>query len=273
MIPPRFKRLKDAGASLCGTLRRLNNPKTIAAVVTYAASIIAHVAISAHRRRQEAKNPEPAPLAVPREAIKRNRSKKPTLWYESLPDVIIAVDVETTGLSKLDRVVSLGAVRIRTKALSQEIFDIDTLHLIFNPKKDNHPMARKAHGYSDAFLLAQPIFEDHAAEVSDFLNSSDLIIAHNASFDTGFINREFEAVNYLKLTPEIHCTMHHHRSIGAGPAGLDAISSNLGLARISSRHNALEDAWLTLMIHLSHCGCRLPPVPLSSLSPTNQVLL
>jgi DNA polymerase-3 subunit epsilon len=168
-----------------------------------------------------------------------------------LPAFVVAVDVETTGLGSNDRIVSLGAVWLSTACLSERCLPVSYLHLIFDPGKKSHPKAEQAHGFNDWLLRHQEPFEHYADAVSEFLNAGDVLIAHNAEFDIGFINRELVACGKRRVASPVCCTMHTYRASGhSGRASLDAVCSRVGLARNGLAHGALEDAWLALMAYL-----------------------
>lgn len=166
-----------------------------------------------------------------------------------LPASIIVVDVETTGLHSGDRIVTLGAWRINTADLALDSINAECLHIIIDPGRKSHPRAEEIHGYSDWTLRHQESFSEQADTVRDFLLSGDLVIAHNASFDLEFIDREYRILG--KRGPELHsyCTMNGYRQSGRhGRASLNAICQEIGLSRVGMKHGALEDAWLAMMV-------------------------
>lgn len=168
----------------------------------------------------------------------------------ALPASIIAVDVETTGLTSDDRIVTLGAWRVNTAELESDAFQVDCIHLIADPGRKSHPKAEEVHGYSDWVLRHQQPFSEHADAVREFLSSGDMLIAHNASFDLTFIRREYLALGQQAPNFEACCTMNEFRRSGlSGRASLNAICQQMGLSRVGQRHGALEDAWLALMIY------------------------
>jgi DNA polymerase-3 subunit epsilon len=168
----------------------------------------------------------------------------------SLPTTIVAVDVETTGLSSSDRIVTLGAWRVRPAELSNGEFAAECLHLIVDPGKKSHPRAEQVHGYPDWALRHQQPFAEHANLVRDFLSSGDVVVAHNANFDFTFIDREYFNLGQ-KIEIPCYCTMSGYRqSVSAGRASLNAVCNQIGLQRIGQKHGALEDAWLALMVYL-----------------------
>ena len=175
-------------------------------------------------------------------------------WFDRLPGSIAFVDVETTGLNSDDRVVSLGAFWIATGSLCDRIFPVSFVHLIFNPARRSHPRATQVHGYSDWLLNHQEPFEAYAEDVREFLCSADLIVAHNAEFDLGFINAELERAGRPVIDRPSFCTMEACRGRGVH-ATLDATCKALGLVRTTKQHGALEDAWLAMMVYLWLNGC------------------
>ncbi len=98
----------------------------------------------------------------------------------------IVFDTETTGLSPLagDRVVEIGCVELFNRVETGRTF-----HAYFNPERPMPSGAEAVHGLTDAFLADKPRFRDRAAELLEFLGDCPLV-AHNASFDFGFLNHE-----------------------------------------------------------------------------------
>ncbi|MGN6284765.1 MAG: 3'-5' exonuclease [Afipia sp.] len=176
-------------------------------------------------------------------------------WLEALPPTIVSVDVETTGLSAEDRIVSIGAFWLSTAALRDGSFPVSYLHLIFNPERKSHWAARKVHGFSSKILDKQEPFRAYAAHISSFLNSADLVIAHNAAFDLTFINRELKSAGAAAVKAKTHCTMQACKSAGISPAKLDQVCARFDYSRDGSVHGALEDAWLALMVFLWMNNC------------------
>src|SRR6476661_115078 len=98
----------------------------------------------------------------------------------------IVFDTETTGLSPLggDRMVEIGCVEIFNR--------IETgrhCHCYFNPERDMPNEAEAVHGLSAMFLSDKPLFGDKAEELLEFIADAPLV-AHNATFDFGFLNFE-----------------------------------------------------------------------------------
>lgn len=171
-------------------------------------------------------------------------------WYSEIPERIAFVDVETTGLKDDDRVVSFAGILLKTPQLSENVFDLSFVHIICDPGKKSHPDAERVQGYSDWLLRHQEPFSENALVVAELLKDADLIVAHNAEFDVSFINRELLASGLPELNRPIFCTMQACRQKGFSKIGLNAVATQMGLARSQINHSALEDAWLAMLIYI-----------------------
>jgi DNA polymerase III subunit epsilon len=176
-------------------------------------------------------------------------------WRENIPSSIVFVDVETTGLTEDDRVVSLGAVWLSTASVSAMPLPVSFVHLIFNPEKKCHPAAARVHGYSDWLLCHQEGFSAHSAFLRQYLNCAELIVAHNAEFDLSFINRELRRAGQGELDRPVYCTMEGSRARNLPSAALGRVCEQIGIARSGQDHGALEDSWLAMMVYLWLHGC------------------
>src|SRR5947209_15861049 len=111
-----------------------------------------------------------------------------SLRLDSLRMREIVFDTETTGLNPIggDRIVEIGCVEIYNRVETGRQF-----HCYFNPEREMPFEAEAVHGLSTIFLSDKPRFTEKAEELLDFLEDSPLV-AHNASFDFGFLNVELE---------------------------------------------------------------------------------
>src|SRR6218665_3880966 len=98
----------------------------------------------------------------------------------------IIFDTETTGLdNRLDRVIEIGGVELDNHFPTGRTF-----HVYLNPgDRKVHPDALAIHGITDEFLKDKPTFSGVVEEMMDFFGDARWV-AHNASFDMGFINAE-----------------------------------------------------------------------------------
>ena len=98
----------------------------------------------------------------------------------------IVMDTETTGLDAAngDRLIEIGCIEIVNRIPTGREF-----HRYLNPERDIHRDAVDVHGLTLEFLKDKPLFKDVAEEFLEFIGDAPLV-AHNASFDLGFLNAE-----------------------------------------------------------------------------------
>ena len=101
----------------------------------------------------------------------------------------IVFDTETTGLNPAtgDRLVEIGCVELVNRVETGQTF-----HCYFNPERSMPIEAEQVHGLSDRFLADKPLFVHQVEELLEFIGDAPLV-AHNASFDFGFLNWELGA--------------------------------------------------------------------------------
>ncbi|WP_066798143.1 DNA polymerase III subunit epsilon [Sphingomonas soli] len=167
----------------------------------------------------------------------------------------IVFDTETTGLSFPggDRIVEIGCVELHNRVMTGRTF-----HAYMNPGRPMPIEAFNVHGLSDRFLSDKPAFHEVVEDLLEFLGDSPLV-AHNASFDFGFLNGE------LGLCGRPHCgpdrmidTLSIARVKHPGAKHtLDALCSRYGVD-LSQRtlHGALLDAQLLAQVYVELTGGR-----------------
>ncbi len=165
----------------------------------------------------------------------------------------IVLDTETTGLEvkKGHRVIEIGCVELLERRPSGR-----TWHTYLNPDRAVDEGARAVHGIEDAFLLDKPRFRDVVSEFLDFISGAE-IIAHNASFDVGFLDAE------LVLVDPALGALHNHAQVldtllmarekfPSQQNNLNALCRRLGVDnRHRELHGALVDAYLLADVYLA----------------------
>lgn len=119
--------------------------------------------------------------------------------------------------------------------------------------------AEAVHGLSDAFLSDKPLFADIAKEFLAFLGSDAPLIAHNASFDFGFVNAELARIDQPPLAPErmVDTVAMARRLHPGGKHSLDALCTRYGVDRSHRiKHGALLDAELLANLYIEMTGGR-----------------
>jgi DNA polymerase-3 subunit epsilon len=146
------------------------------------------------------------------------------------------VDVETTGLYlSTDRVIEVGIVHLDANAEITGQFCT-----LVNPGRDVGPTS--LHGIAAADVYDAPTFADAAATVWQLL-AGRVLVAHNAGFDTRFLDAEFSRCGVRLPPPPVMCTMRLASSYLPGlPArSLPACCAAAGIT-LSQHHSALADA-------------------------------
>ena len=167
----------------------------------------------------------------------------------------IVFDTETTGLSPLngDRLVEIGCVELINRVETGRTF-----HAYFNPGRPMPTEAQMVHGLSDAFLSDKPLFPERCEELLDFIGDAPLV-AHNASFDFGFLNHELGSCGraLVCLSRMIDTlTLARQRHPGAKHS-LDALCTRYGIDRsLRVKHGALIDAQLLAQCYVELTGGR-----------------
>lgn len=165
----------------------------------------------------------------------------------------IIFDTETTGLDKNDdRVIEIGAVELINRFATGRTF-----HVYINPQgRVIHPDAQRVHGISASDLADKPNFGAIADQFCEFIDGAKLV-AHNASFDTEFINAEFARLGLPPVTNDrvIDTLQLARRKHPMGPNSLDALCKRYGIDNSHrTLHGALLDAELLAEVYLELNG-------------------
>ncbi|VTU32751.1 DNA polymerase III subunit epsilon [Variovorax sp. PBL-H6] len=164
----------------------------------------------------------------------------------------IVLDTETTGLSAEngDRIIELGCVELFNRKLTG-----NDLHIYFNPQRESHDDALKVHGLTTDFLRDKPKFATLANDVVEYLRDAELII-HNAAFDVGFLNKEFELAGLPPLRSfvgDVTDTLALAKAVYPGKRNsLDALCDRFGVDRSNRTfHGAKLDAQLLADVYIN----------------------
>ncbi len=153
-------------------------------------------------------------------------------------------DVETTGLDprKGHRIIEIAGVRI----VNGEIDETQSFVSLVNPERDIPWEAKQVNKIKDEDVATAPGIEEVLPKFLEFASGS-VLVAHNASFDMGFLQCEKDICwGYVEL-PDCLCTMRLSQTVFAKEFGhsLDAVSKRLNLQIPTARHRALPDVILT----------------------------
>lgn len=167
----------------------------------------------------------------------------------------IIFDTETTGLeSKTDRIIEIGGVELINHFPTGR-----TIHIYINPEgKTVHPDALAVHGITDEFLKDKPTFKEVVGEIRAFFEGARWV-AHNATFDMGFINAEFARLGIEPIPDEqvLDTLSLARRKHPMGPNSLDALCRRYGIDNSHrTKHGALLDSELLAEVYIELIGGR-----------------
>lgn len=168
----------------------------------------------------------------------------------------IILDTETTGLEPASghRIIEIGCIEMKDRRKTDRL-----LHYYINPEREIEQEAVEIHGITEQQLEGEPVFEDVADPLIDFIRDSEVII-HNAPFDVAFINAELSRLGDDWGRLEDYCsvtdTLEMARELHPGQRNsLDALCQRYGIDNSHrSLHGALLDAEILLDVFLAMTG-------------------
>ncbi|TDU03558.1 DNA polymerase III epsilon subunit [Streptomyces sp. 846.5] len=145
------------------------------------------------------------------------------------------VDVETTGLGRTDRIVSVGVYRLDPRG---EV--LDHWYTPVNPERDPGPVW--IHGLTSEHLEGAPTFPEIAEPLAEQL-SGRVLVAHNALFDWSMISREYARMGGRAPVEQRLCTIVLARDLRLPLANhrLGTLAGHFGVIPRQA-HHALDDA-------------------------------
>jgi len=165
----------------------------------------------------------------------------------------VVLDTETTGIGNGHRIIEIGCVELVNRKLTGRHY-----HQYINPQRLVDPEAMEVHGITDEFLADKPLYADIVDEFVAFISGAQLVI-HNAPFDVGFMDMEFDLLNGYPKTKDI-CTvldtlvMAREKHPGQRNS-LDALCRRYGIDNSHRElHGALLDSEILADVYLFMTG-------------------
>lgn len=163
---------------------------------------------------------------------------------QSIDDTCVIFDIETTGFGPVkDKIIEIGAVKIKDGTI------IDTFSTFINPQVPIPYEITKLTSITDEMVMEAPNIETVLPSFIEFIKDSYLV-AHNASFDVGFITKKAELLG-LPLTVTSVDTVGLARTLMSGLHNfkLDTVAKALDIS-LENHHRAIDDASCTAQIYL-----------------------
>lgn len=158
----------------------------------------------------------------------------------------VVVDIEATGAKMPpNRIIELGAYRIRG---GQIVGNFTTL---VNPEIAIPRFVAALTGISNEMVKQAPLFAEVAPKWLEFVEDA-VLVAHNAPFDTNFINHEISRVypGHRMMNPHL-CTVTLSRRALPGLRNyrLETVADHFAIS-ICDRHRAGSDALATAEVFI-----------------------
>ena len=164
---------------------------------------------------------------------------------QNLDDTYVVFDIETTGLSKeKEMITEIGAVKVADGKI------IDRFSTFVNPQRPISAEITKLTGITDDMVKDAPTIENVLPEFLKFCEDT-VLVAHNASFDTGFIRIVAERAGLGELHHTIVDTLELARALlpELNKHKLDIVCEHLGVT-LNGHHRAVNDAEATAEVFI-----------------------
>ncbi|GAA0444422.1 ATP-dependent DNA helicase DinG [Lentibacillus halophilus] len=159
----------------------------------------------------------------------------------------VVMDLETTGHSPAngDKIIEVGIVVIEGDVISDEF------STFLNPDMSIPPFITNLTGITDRDVEHAPFFQNKASDITALLSSSWLV-AHNVTFDSGFLNEELANHGFSCLQNPIIDTVELSRILypEAPSYKLAQLAAYLDIGH-DDPHRALMDAYVTAELFLA----------------------
>ncbi|HLR42197.1 MAG TPA: PolC-type DNA polymerase III, partial [Pseudogracilibacillus sp.] len=152
----------------------------------------------------------------------------------------VVFDVETTGLSSVfDTIIELAGVKIYRGEI------VDRFESFANPHRKLPDKIIEITGITDDMLVGQPEVEDVLTDFHKWVGD-DVLVAHNATFDIGFLNQGYNKINIERVQNPVIDTLELARFLlpNLGNHRLNTLCKHFNV-ELTQHHRAIYDAEAT----------------------------
>ncbi|AKG73789.1 PolC-type DNA polymerase III [Salinicoccus halodurans] len=157
----------------------------------------------------------------------------------------VVFDVETTGLSsKYDQIIELAGVKVRNGEI------VDRFERFSNPNEPLTETIKEITGITDDMLVGAPPIDEVITDFKEWVGDA-IFVAHNASFDMGFIEAAYKQVGLESYTNGVIDTLELSRTINKEfkKHGLNILAKKYNV-ELTQHHRAIYDAEATAYIFI-----------------------
>lgn len=157
----------------------------------------------------------------------------------------IIFDTETTGLllhssvpvEKQPKVIELGAIAVSESGVIAE------LSQLLNPGQEITAEITKITGITNEDLVGKPTFAEFLPQLKQFFAGSDMLICHNAPFDTGMLKNDLirAACEDFPWPKTIICTVQEYQPLFGKRPSLKVLYHRIMGEELAQTHRALDD--------------------------------
>lgn len=163
-------------------------------------------------------------------------------------DTVVVLDFETTGLSpnQGDRAIEIGAVKIENGQIT------DRFQELMNPGQRISGFIETYTGITNFMLKDAPPCSEVMPRFAEFIDGYNLV-AHNASFDKGFLDAELERIPGTDYDGQFACSLLASRRIyqTAPSHKLGTLVRHANIPVEGEFHRALYDSEMTAKLWMA----------------------
>jgi DNA polymerase-3 subunit alpha (Gram-positive type) len=159
-----------------------------------------------------------------------------------MPDTYCVFDLETTGFKAgVDKITEIAVAKVKNGEI------IDEFTTFVNPERPIPKQVQELTHITESMVESAPKIDEILPQFMEFVKGS-ILVAHNASFDLGFIshfakdqNLKFDnmAIDTLTISRELYESYENHK--------LGTIANNMGIS-LEGAHRAINDVRATVQV-------------------------
>ncbi len=151
------------------------------------------------------------------------------------------VDIETTGTIHDGKITEIAII------VHDGTSELERFTTLLNPERPIDRYVVKLTGITDQMVADAPLFAEHADRILE-MTENRVFVAHNVSFDYGFLKKEFAQIG-IDFKRETLDTIDICRRIipGLPSYSLGKLCATLGI-EMDSHHRALDDTAATALL-------------------------